>query len=284
MLLQGALDAVSAFGSAFLQLAWNIGTAIREGMDKISTFISELPGKAKQAGSNFIDGIKDWFSKLPGRVGQFLADAILKITTWMSDTKSKAETAGKDFLKGITDFVGQIPQKFKEVGTGILNWITKDLPKAITEFKNGAEKMGRGFANTLVGFAERGVNGVIQAINKIQFHFKGFSFDTPAGKVTIGNLDWNGMQMGYINLPEFRKGAWDTGRGGPAMLHPHETVLPQETAEALRDAFKGGKLGGQGVTVNGPLVNIESFTGSDADLDNLMIKMANRLRLAGARA
>jgi hypothetical protein len=69
-----------------------------------------------------------------------------------------------------------------------------------------------------------------------------------------------------------------------ATLHSGEMVMPKEFAEAFRDRVGrgGGISGGQNVVVNGPLVNIEHFSGSDSDVDDLMDKMASALRLRTA--
>jgi hypothetical protein len=61
--------------------------------------------------------------------------------------------------------------------------------------------------------------------------------------------------------------------------------MPRQVMDKLTSLLDTGSVGGMGgVIVNGPLVNIESFNGSHAEVDDLMDKMASSLRLSKARA
>jgi phage-related protein len=109
----------------------------------------------------------------------------------------------------------------------------------------------RGAINGVIGI----VNGVIDAINSIQVHIH-------VGPV---NLDWNGLNIGKI--PRMHTGGVVSGPAGSdqlRMLQAGETVLP------------AGQ--GAGTTI---IVNIESFIGSDRDIDRFTDRVAFRLRALG---
>jgi len=264
----------------FSELPGKIGTFIGEVKKNISTWIADLGKKATKGGSDFVSNITSFFTGLPGKIGGFLSDTWTKVTTFVGDLAKKGTTAGSDFVKNIGTELGKIPGNVGKMFGDVVKWLTTNVPKIAGEFGAGAKKMGKAFANGILGLMQGALNTIVRAINKIQVHFDGFTIDMgPAGKVRIAGFDWNGMQLPLINLPRFRKGAWDTGpRSFPAMLDPHEMVIPKEFASGLR-----GDNGKAGVTVNGPLVQIENFNGSDRDVHELMTKMSTALRLQTAR-
>ena len=110
-----------------------------------------------------------------------------------------------------------------------------------------------GAFNSVIG----AINWVISKINGIQVHIH-------VGPV---GYDFNGLHLPYI--PKMHSGGIVPGAVGadvPTILQAGELVVPR------------GSVGtGRGVTIN-----IESFTGSDHDIDLFAEKVAYRLRMAGA--
>ena len=280
MAFQAFVDFVAKAATGLLTLVVVAVTIFGQVKDKIVDFVTSMPGKALQFARDFVQNIRDFLGALPGKFVIWLGQVLTNVVTWFGDMKTKATDTGKGFVDNLMKFIGDIPTKIKDTFNGIVTWITTEAPKMATKFGDAAIKIGKSFANGIAGLIEGALNTIIRAINSIQIHFDGM--DLP-GFGRVGAVNWNGFQLSQVNLPRFLEGAWDTGKGGPALIDPHEMVLPKAVADKLRGAFDGGMLG-QGVTVNGPLVNIEQFTGSDAEIDQLMTKMASRLRLATPRA
>lgn len=138
-----------------------------------------------------------------------------------------------------------------ETAVNILGGVFKGLGDIVGTVFGAISGIVRGAINGVIGI----VNGVIDAINSIQVHIH-------VGPV---DLDWNGLNIGKI--PRMHTGGVVTGPAGSdqlRMLQAGERVLP------------AGQ--GAGTTI---IVNIESFIGSDRDIDRFTDRVAFRLRALG---
>ena len=118
---------------------------------KIGTWIGQLVGKAKEAGSKFLNKIVEFFKQLPGKVWTWLSNVIAKVGTWAGNLVTKAREAGSKFLNKIVEFFKQLPGK---VWTWLSNVITKVTTWAgnlATKARTAGSKFVTGAVNAIKG-------------------------------------------------------------------------------------------------------------------------------------
>jgi hypothetical protein len=137
------------------------------------------------------------------------------------------------------------------------------IVKAIGDVFTGLGKIVEGVFKAIGGFIKGVINAIIGVINSV---IRGInSFKIPrieiAGAVIFGG--WGGLNLRQI--PRLHKGGVVPGSPGTevlTMLQAGETVTP---------------AGGGGQTI---IIRIDSFIGSDSDIDRFADKVALRLRSA----
>lgn len=157
------------------------------------------------------------------------------------------------YIRAFTTLIQGIVGIVRTVGStvrGIFDGVAGAIGKAFGTV-GGVVK---GAINVVIGI----VNGVIRAINGIQVH------------VHVGPVgyDFNGLGLGYI--PRLHTGGIVPGPYGSdqlTMLQAGELVVSRNNVNRMG--------GGGGVTIN-----IESFVGSDRDIDKFADRVAMRLRTA----
>lgn len=154
------------------------------------------------------------------------------------------------FISGAIDFISGVIGAFLDFLGGIWN--------GTSEAASGAWQAITG----VVGAAVDGITGIISGIVDVAqgvwstvSGIFGAIGDAAAG---VGNaVGGVGDFFGGL-IPQFEQGTMDTGRGGLALLHPHEAVLPQEVASALRGWLGSGA--GTGASQQSAQAAAPSFT------------------------
>lgn len=275
---------------AFAFTAWILTDALPRLLEKLPAlgvailkYIVKLTGQmvtgAVKMGTGFIRELISWLQKLPGKVWDEFSKVTRKIGTWISEILPKATSAGSDFVGNIMDEIGKLPGRVAGILGDVIGKITSFIAKGPAEWGRLARVWGRGFANGISNLMENAINTVIRGINSFKISFPGIDLG-PLGK--IGGIHWGGLGLSLVHLPNFATGAWGLPRDMVAQLHQGESIIRSDLSEKLERALdKGGNLSGaRGVVVNGPLVNIETFTGSESEVDNLMDRIALELRLS----
>jgi TP901 family phage tail tape measure protein len=130
---------------------------------------------------------------------------------------------------------------------------------------NGIVGTIKGAINTVISM----INSFIRFVNSIQIHIPAVQ----VGPISTPRFDWWGLRLGQI--PYLAKGVQGFG-GGLAMVGergPELVQLPRGS-----NVFPNGK-GPGGVTVMGPLVHIENFRGTEAEVSDLSRRLAREVRL-----
>jgi tape measure domain-containing protein len=268
-----ALTLVDWVGDAIPMLL----AALPKVIEAVLQFVIENGPKIVRALLNWAIAFVGWiFSDLIphllpalGKVGLallgFIAEMVPKLAMGMV-------SLGVRMVASLIDVLLSLPGKVVDIFVRMKDNILGLAPK----FAAAVGKLGSSIAGALTGAIKSALNTLIRAINSFRIDFNGLDLG-PLGKVAA--VHWNGF-----NIPYFHKGAWDVPDDILANVGKGEMVLPEDFATAFRRIVSGGGVqGGTGsVIVNGPLVNIEHFTGSDSDVDDLMDKMASALRLRSA--
>jgi TP901 family phage tail tape measure protein len=140
------------------------------------------------------------------------------------------------------------------------------IGSAISGTWNGIVSTIRGAINTVIGM----INSFIRFVNSIQIHIPAIGF----GPVQTPRFDWWGLRLPPI--PYLAEGVQGFG-GGLAMVGergPEIVELPRGS-----NVFPHGTGPGGGVVVQGPLINIESFRGTEAEVSDLSRRLAREVRL-----
>jgi hypothetical protein len=204
--------------------------------------------------------------KIVNKVAEVVMPALADVMTFVMDNVvpplSKAFEIAGPVIGKVFGAVAAYIKGFLHVVGNVLDVVVPIVSRLVSIFRGLGEMVGTVFGG--IGGAVRSglngvigiVNGIIRAINAIQVHIH-------VGPV---NLDWNGLNLGYI--PRMHAGGIVPGAPGSEVL----TIL--QAGERVTPAGRGG-----GAAV---IINIENYTGSDADIDRLADRMAMRLRLQGA--
>lgn len=235
--------------------------------------------RGAQLGAGFIAVIFQYIGSLPSRIGTLFGTVLGKIVAAIPGIIATVSKMGSNILTTFVTNIGGIPAALMRILGDMVSQVTQWIPSGAKSLGNVAKGIARGFANGISNMLEGAINSVIRAINS--FKIPPIVIDLgPLGKQRFGG--WGGFNLGYVNLPNFEKGAFRIPKDMLASLHRGEMVVPKAPAEKMRKLMDSGStLGGRGLVVNGPLVNIETFRGSDSEVDDLMVKMTNALRLQG---
>lgn len=119
----------SAAGTAadWIKKAWD------ELKVKLSEFGTNISNFVKKDIPNFINGIVDWFKKLPGNVWTWLKNTISKIGEFAANIVKQAQTAGTNFVNNVVSFVKNLPGN-------VWTWLQNTITKAGTFARNLAQK------------------------------------------------------------------------------------------------------------------------------------------------
>jgi len=260
--LEKAGVAVAADASA-VEIAAAVQDTFAGSLDRVAT---TQGGKAAAANEKMGEAMEQ-VGKIVNNVAAVVMPALADVLTWVMDNVvpplSRAFTVAGPVIGRVFGAIAAYVKGFLAVMETVLRVVVPIVERIVGIITGLGRLVGTVFGG--IGAAVRSglngvigiVNGIIRAINAIQVHIH-------VGPV---NLDWNGLQLGYI--PRMHAGGIVPGRAGSevlTLLQAGERVIPRDQA-------------GIGPAV---VINIENFTGSDADIDRLADRLAMRLRLQGA--
>lgn len=152
-----------------------IGYAVGFILGKLIEWGASLVQFVTQDIPQFITGVVEWFTQLPGMVWTWLLETINKTAEWVSQMIQKAVQAGKDFITNVVTFIQQLP------GT-VWSFLSNTISSAasfVGSFANQAIQAGRQF-----------FNGIVNTVRQI-----------PGQMISIGADIVNGIRSGI-------SGAW----------------------------------------------------------------------------
>ena len=160
------------FGST---IPYWIGYAVGFILGKLTEWGASLVQFVTQDIPQFISGVVDWFTQLPGMIWTWLLETINKAAEWVSQMIQKAVQAGQEFITNVVTFIQQLP------GT-VWSFLSNTISKAasfVGSFANQAIQAGRQF-----------FNGIVNKVRQI-----------PGQMISIGADIVNGIRSGI-------SGAW----------------------------------------------------------------------------
>lgn len=131
------------FGST---IPYWIGYAVGFILGKLIEWGASLVQFVTQDIPQFISGVVEWFTQLPGMVWTWLLETINKTAEWVSQMIQKAVQAGQDFITNVVTFIQQLP------GT-VWSFLSNTISSAasfVGSFANQAIQAGRQFFNGIV--------------------------------------------------------------------------------------------------------------------------------------
>lgn len=160
------------FGST---IPYWIGYAVGFILGKLIEWGASLVQFVTQDIPQFISGVVEWFTQLPGMVWTWLLETINKTAEWVSQMIQKAVQAGQEFIANVVTFIQQLP------GT-VWSFLSNTISSAasfVGSFANQAIQAGRQF-----------FNGIVNTVRQI-----------PGQMISIGADIVNGIRSGI-------SGAW----------------------------------------------------------------------------
>lgn len=160
------------FGST---IPYWIGYAVGFILGKLIEWGASLVQFVTQDIPQFISGVVEWFTQLPGMVWTWLLETINKTAEWVSQMIQKAVQAGQEFITNVVTFIQQLP------GT-VWSFLSNTISRAasfVGSFANQAIQAGRQF-----------FNGIVNTVRQI-----------PGQMISIGADIVNGIRSGI-------SGAW----------------------------------------------------------------------------
>lgn len=160
------------FGST---IPYWIGYAVGFILGKLIEWGASLVQFVTQDIPQFISGVVEWFTQLPGMVWTWLLETINKTAEWVSQMIQKAVQAGQEFITNVVNFIQQLP------GT-VWSFLSNTISSAasfVGSFANQAIQAGRQF-----------FNGIVNTVRQI-----------PGQMISIGADIVNGIRSGI-------SGAW----------------------------------------------------------------------------
>ena len=152
-----------------------IGYAVGFILGKLIEWGASLVQFVTQDIPQFITGVVEWFTQLPGMVWTWLPETINKTAEWVSQMIQKAVQAGKDFITNVVTFIQQLP------GT-VWSFLSNTI-------SNAASFVGS-FANQAIQAGRQFFNGIVNTVRQI-----------PGQMISIGADIVNGIRSGI-------SGAW----------------------------------------------------------------------------
>lgn len=111
----------------------NLGSAIAD-------FFKSIPGTVK----NLVDQVVQFFSELPERISTWLTNTISNVKAWGAEMLASAIETARNFIDNIITFICELPNKIAywlgyaigtviKWGIDLYNWVTTEVPRIIDE-------------------------------------------------------------------------------------------------------------------------------------------------------
>lgn len=124
---RGAKEAIRGFFEFFStlpeKLAYYLGLALRKAVD----FVTDFPGKAKEAAESFVDKLKESIKNLPEKIDETLQSVLSTVGRWKDDLGNKAKESAENMKNKIKEAVDELPGKLENVGKDIVEGLWKGI-------------------------------------------------------------------------------------------------------------------------------------------------------------
>lgn len=159
--------------------------------------VTEIFTAAWEAIKGVWEVVSTWFD-------EHIIQPVAELFTNIKDTIVSAFETAWNFIKNIWDKVTDFFEPIGNTIVSIFTKVTSTVSDVFTKLWDGITSGAKGIVNSIIGFFERMVNGVISAINGI---LKGFNKIVGVAAKITGD-DWKGVDLiPKINIPRLAKGA-----------------------------------------------------------------------------
>lgn len=221
-------------------------------------------GKSRIASEKMGEAMES-IGRIVNKVSEVVIPALADALTWVMDNVvpplAQAFKVAGPIIAGVFDFIGRAVGVYLNVMRGIMGVVGPIIGTMGRVFRGLGELVGDVFGG-IGGAIRAGINAVVRVVNSIIRGINSIQVHIAVGPV---RYDFDGLNLGY--LPTMHQGGIVPGTPGSDVL----TIL--QAGERVTPAGSAAQV------IN---INIESFTGSDRDIDQFADRLALRLRLAGA--
>lgn len=133
-------------GQWFSQLPSIIGQWLTDTYNRVTQWASQLPGKAQEAASRFVESASNYFTQLPSRVGNWLTQTYNRASQWASQLPAKAQQAGSRFVSRASSALSQLPGR-------IWSYLSSCISRAInfaSQFASKGMQAANNFKNRIL--------------------------------------------------------------------------------------------------------------------------------------
>lgn len=162
---EGIKQTISNLGN-WLVNKWN------DILTSVKNFFSNIVNKASDGSKNFVDKVKTFISELPEKMGYWLGNVIGKVVKFATEFPAKAKEAGQNFVNSLVNFIKNLPAKIhnllSEVLSKVISWGTNLAQKGKESAKNLCDSIVNGVKNlptTMTNIGKDLVNGLWNGIN-----------------------------------------------------------------------------------------------------------------------
>ena len=122
---------------------WN---AIKNAINRVGQWGSEMVNKAKTAVSNFVQRVASTLSAIPGKVWGAIKGAINRVGQWGTDMVSRAKTSVTNLVTSVVNKLKELPSKVVSIGRDLVAGLWNGITNKFTWLKNKLS----GFANSVL--------------------------------------------------------------------------------------------------------------------------------------
>ena len=146
---------------------------VPQAINKMVTFLSELPSKVWEWLSNTVNKVSQWSGNMISKAGEMASGFVNKIIEWVSGLPSKIASGFSNVITNVNRFVVEMSQKGREAGKNLIDNLVnkvKELPAKIKSIGsdivkglwNGINDMASWISGKIQSFGE----GVLDGIKK----------------------------------------------------------------------------------------------------------------------
>lgn len=166
----------------FSDLPKNLGILLGYLMGKLYTFGIDAYNWVTTEIPKVVNGIIDWFKKLPSEIWNWLVQTTLKLAQWILQMGDKGREGGENFSNNILDILANLPRRMGQVGLSIVQGLW-----------NGIQSAYGWIVSKVQSFA----NGILEGMKSaLQIHSPSKKFEK------LGFFSAEGYGIGFINEAE----------------------------------------------------------------------------------
>ena len=124
-------------------------------LGKVTAYFLNMINLARQKALEFVTGIVEKITELPGKIEALLTTVIEKVTTWASSFVEKAKAAGKDFLDGVVSKIKSLGEKIGSHLSSALSKVGEWASSMASKGKEGASHFVENLTSGLSGIADK---------------------------------------------------------------------------------------------------------------------------------